>query len=269
MERRPDRTARAVTACVALAALTAACDGGESYSRREIRGPDTGGGAAGPASGAKQVDPATAGTIRGTVRWEGPKPTMERIDVSGNPDCAKVVKETIYYETIVVNANDTVRNCFVSIDTADAYSPPAEPVLIDQVACRYVPHVIGVQVGQKLRIQSSDPTLHNVHMIPTGDVNEEKNMSFLTPGVKSETFVAADWIKFKCEVHPWMAAWCAVRSHPFFAVTGDDGAYAIQNVPPGAHRLVLKHERLGEQAVTVTVETGKTATQDFKLAPKQ
>jgi hypothetical protein len=139
-------------------------------------------------------------------------------------------------------------------------------VVIDQVGCRYIPHVFAVQAGQKLRIKSSDPTSHNVHFLPTVNVDAEENIAMSAGGAdKIRSFPSPDWIKLKCEIHPWMGAWCMVKTHPFVAITGDDGAYAIKNVPPGTHKLVMKHEKLGEQTATVTVETGKTATQDFTL----
>jgi plastocyanin len=258
---------RIVSSVAVVAIVTAACGGGDSRSRREIRGPAApaaGGGA--QASGPKKLDPATAGTISGSVKWEGAKPTPKPIDVSGNPDCVKASKETIYEEALVVNANDTVRNCIVSIESTDAYEPSAEPVVIDQRGCRYIPHVFALQTGQKLKIKSSDPTLHNVHVIPTGDVNDESNDAMNTGAPdRIKIYTAADWLKIKCEVHPWMSAWCSVKTHPFFAVTGDDGTFTIKNVPPGTHKLVLKHEKLGEQSASITVETGKTATHDFTL----
>jgi len=49
------------------------------------------------------------------------------------------------------------------------------------------------------------------------------------------------------------------------AITGEDGTYTIKNVPPGTYKLVMKHEKLGEQTASVTVETGKTVSQDFTL----
>jgi hypothetical protein len=253
---------------IAATALTLAC--GEKSNRKEIRGPKpagvqaAGGGAPAPAA-AKKVDPATAGTISGTIKWEGAQPTKEKIDISGNAECVRVQKDTIYDEKLVVNPNNTVRFAFVTIDCSDVYEPPAEPITMDQVGCHYIPHVFALVSGQKLNIKSSDPLLHNVHYIPTNDANEEKNIAMPAPTTKNAVFVGPDKVKFKCEVHPWMGAWCYVQTHPFFAISGEDGTYTIKNVPPGTYKLVLKHESLGEQTASVTVETGKTATADFTL----
>jgi plastocyanin len=267
--RRIGTVAGGAAALLAIAAMIPACGGDDSRSRREIRGPSTGGGTGGggqaAGGGVKKIDAATAGTISGTIRWEGAKPTMEKLDVSGNPECLRVVKEEIFKEDIVVNANGTVRFAYLALDSSDTYEPPAEPAVIDQIGCTYVPHVMAVMSGQKLNIKSSDPFLHNAHYVPTSEANTEENIVFTSTGIKARTFSGPDRIKFKCDVHPWMGAWLHVPTHPFFAVSGDDGTYTIKNVPPGSHRLVLKHEKLAEQSATVTVETGKTTTQDFTL----
>ena len=271
MKLRNPRLTWALAMTISVVAVAAACGGGDSRSREAIRGrvkknADAAAGAGAETTGnPKKIDPANAGTISGVVKWEGAKPSMETIDMSGTPDCARVVKETLAYEHIVVNDDNTVRFAFVSIDTADVYDAPSEAAVIDQVGCRYVPHVFAVMSGQKLKIKSSDSTGHNVHYMPFGDVNEEENFAMTTAGTRERTFTSNDWIKFKCDLHPWMGAWCAVRTHPFFAVTGADGKFTIANVPAGTHKLVLKHEVLGEQSVTVTVEAGKTATTEFTL----
>ncbi len=270
MTSRNDRAFWAAAAAIGLAAAIAACSGGESKSRREIRGPAAalGNVGGGQATALKRVDPTTGGTISGTIKWQGGKPAPERIDVSGNPECVKVLKEAIYDESLVVNDNETLRFTYVSIDTNDAYEPPADAALVDQVACRYTPHVFAVMSGQKLKIKSSDQFLHNAHYIPASEANPEKNLAMPAPMTIEKSFVGPDKVKFKCEVHPWMGAWCFVPTHPFFAVSGADGSFTITNVPPGTHKLVARHEKLGEQTATVTVETGKTTTQDFTFSKK-
>ncbi len=277
MKRSNEKTLWMLALGIAGIALGAACGGGESRSRKSIRGnvensaaapaPGASGGAATTqaAGGPKKVDPATAGTITGIVKWDGARPTPEALDLSGNPDCSKAIKETVYKEDLVVNADNTVAFAFVSIDTNDVYETPTEPVVIDQIGCHYVPHVLAAMVGQKIKIKSSDATLHNVHYLGTVNTDLEDNFAMPAPGVRERSFTAADWVKFKCDVHPWMGAWLAVRSHPFFAVTGTDGKFTIASVPAGTHKLVMKHESLGEQSVTVTVEAGKTATAEFTL----
>jgi plastocyanin len=261
------------TSATALAVVVA-CGGDDSRNRRDVLAgkapPATapgGGGAAASGGGVKRVDPATAGTIGGTVKFDGAAPAPEEVDLSGTPDCATRVgelKEKVVKEDLVVN-DGKVANAFLFLEISDRYEVPAEPAVIDQIGCRYVPHVMGVVAGQTLHIKSSDSFLHNVHY--SSKENGEDNFGMNRPGKKDRVFseVEAGFVRFKCDIHPFMGAWMAVKSHPFFATSGADGAYTIKNVPPGSYTLVLKHEKLGEQRATVTVTTGQATTQDFTL----
>jgi hypothetical protein len=63
-----------------------------------------------------------------------------------------------------------------------------------------------------------------------------------------------------------MEGYIVVLQNSFFAVTGKDGRYEIEGVPPGAHTLAVWHAKAKAQPKPVTVETGKPITVDFVLA---
>jgi plastocyanin len=172
-------------------------------------------------------------------------------------------------ETVVVNEKSgMLANVFVYL--ADA--PPSdgsqrEPAVLDQVDCRYVPHVVGVQVGQALRVRSSDPkTLHNTHYVPSA--NKPANFGLTDAGAERKvTFEKPEFIRVKCDVHPWMTAYVGVFDSPFHAASGeDDGAFEIARVPPGKYKLVAWHEQLGqvEQPVEVTGDEPVEVTVTYK-----
>ena len=52
-------------------------------------------------------------------------------------------------------------------------------------------------------------------------------------------------VPFKCDVHGWMNAWVGVLDHPYFAVTGSDGAFDMSDLPPGDYVIEAWHEMLG------------------------
>jgi plastocyanin len=143
----------------------------------------------------------------------------------------------------------------------------AEPAVLDQKKCMYFPQIIAVQTGQKLVVKNSDPCIHNVHTVPK--VNEEKNLPQMPGGADLEfTFDKPEpFLKFQCDVHPWMFAWVTVVDHPYFAVSGADGKFTIKNVPPGKYTLEATHRKLGTQTAEVEVKAAG-ATQDFTFAPK-
>ena len=63
-----------------------------------------------------------------------------------------------------------------------------------------------------------------------------------------------------------MVAWVGVVSHPFFAVTGEDGTFTLKGLPPGEYTLEAWHEKLGTQTQTVTV--APTETKDVAMTFK-
>jgi plastocyanin len=193
------------------------------------------------------------GTIKGTVKFVGTPPPRAEIPNTQCHNAAEPLKD----ETVVVNeANSTLANVFVYLEGAGAPSSDgskSEPAVLDQVNCRYVPHVVGVQVGQTLNVRSSDPTLHNVHY--NSSENRPANFGMTSPGSERPVkFEKPEFIRVKCDVHPWMTAYIAVADNPFFAVSNDrDGGFEIGKVPPGDYKLVAWHEQYGkiEQPVSV------------------
>jgi hypothetical protein len=117
-----------------------------------------------------------------------------------------------------------------------------------------------------------DRVNHNVHIFSAANPAFNKSQ----PGSRRKMNVKAvkkaeGPVPVKCDVHGWMKAWIAYIPHPYFAVTDENGKYTIENVPPGTYKLAYWQEACGtnkDQPVSVTVEAGGTATQDFTLALK-
>jgi hypothetical protein len=66
-----------------------------------------------------------------------------------------------------------------------------------------------------------------------------------------------------------MEAFINVAANPFFAVSGADGHFTINGLPPGKYTIVAVHEKLGQKTATVTVTSKQTATQDFTYEAAQ
>ena len=221
---------------------------------------------------------AQAGDIKGVVSFEGERPRPKNIAKRFEADavCAKLHMDPatgkmkqIRNEDVIVSRDLKVKNVFVYIKSgvSGKHAPPAEPAVIDQKGCQYHPHVQGMIAGQKLKIISSDPTVHNIHSLPKK--NREINIGQPKPG---ETIVdvmkrAEMPVKFKCDVHPWMAAFIFVMDHPYFAVTNSKGEFTITGVPDGEYEVAAWHEVYGEVTAKLTVGGGD-ASQDFALKEK-
>jgi hypothetical protein len=142
---------------------------------------------------------------------------------------------------------------------------PTAPILLDQKGCHYVPHVLGVQLGQRVEIVNSDPTLHNVHALPT--VNQEFNVGQPWPGMKhTHQFSTKEvMVRFKCDVHPWMHAFVGVLDHPYFAVSAGDGTFSLKGLPPGTYTVEAWHETLGTQTQMVTIGASESKEIGFSF----
>ena len=221
-----------------------------------------------PAAVTNPVDPATAGTITGNVQFAGLPPAREPINMDSDPYCTKQPPNST--ETIVL-AGDTekLQNVFVYVKDGLGnlvFPVPSTAVVLDQKGCRYVPHVLGIQVGQPLEILSSDNTLHNVHAMP--EQNREFNKAHQLAGIKhTHTFTTKEvMVPFKCDVHKWMNAYVGVLDHPFFAVTGNNGRFELKGLPPGTYTIEAWHEKLGTQTQMVTL--GEKQTSDISFTFK-
>ena len=165
--------------------------------------------------------------------------------------------------------DNTMANVFVYVKSGlpdKTYPVPEEPAILDQVGCMYVPHVLGVRAGQTIEIRNSDGTLHNIHAMPK--TNRAFNMAMPKTMKKANKVFSKEEFMFpiKCDVHPWMNAWCAVMSHPYFHTTEKDGKFTIEGLEAGTYEIEAWHEKLGTRTQKITVGADDSKTVDFSFA---
>ena len=218
--------------------------------------------AAAPA--ATPIDPATAATVSGTVKFEGVAPKPAKIDMSQDPNC----QGGNVAENVVVS-DGHLQNVFIYIKDGlgnRTFDAPKDTVTLSQSGCRYHPHVLGVMAGQTIKIVNDDPTTHNIH--PTPKDNREWNESQAPKAAALEKSFAREEVMLpvKCNQHPWMRMFVNVVKNPFYAVTGPDGKFEIKGLPPGDYTLAFVHEKLGEhdQKLTLAAKDAKTVDATFK-----
>ena len=216
---------------------------------------------------------ASAGEITGTITLKGTPPKEKDITpLKEDANCGKLHSDMPTTHFYVAGAQGELADVVVSVQGVEGKSTgaAAPTALLDQKGCEYVPQIIAVQTGQKIEIKNSDPVLHNVHDLPTVAGNKEQNMAQL-PGGADLTFSFSkpeEFLKFKCDVHPWMFAWVSVFDHPYFAVSGKDGTFKIANVPAGKYTLKAAHRKAGVATQEIEVKDGEPTKVNFTLEAK-
>jgi plastocyanin len=208
------------------------------------------------------VVPVARGTdIVGVITLKGTPPAEKEITpLMENPDCAKMHATTPTTHFYVVGAKGELADVVVSLKgvTGKSTGASAPPAVLDQKGCLYTPTILAIQTGQKLVVKNSDPCVHNVHATPAVPGNPETNQG-QSPGAADLTYTFAQpemFLRFKCDVHPWMFAWVSVFDSPYFCVSDKDGKFVIKNVPPGKYTVEAAHRKLGTQTQDVEVKDG-------------
>ena len=224
----------------------------------------------GAAEGTGEVSgPRGQANIVGLVNFTGTAPTNPVIDMSDEPQCVAMHGGSPVNPQVVVS-DGKLANVFVYVkgglpDDA-SYGPPSAAVLLDQTGCLYSPRVFGVMAGQPIEIRNSDSTQHNIRAVPT----EQRGFNISQPraGISMKrTFKTPEvMVPFECNVHGWMHAYAGVMEHPFFATSGGDGAFTIEQLPAGTYELEAWHERFGTLTTTVTVLESGDVTVEFTFS---
>ncbi|MEJ7603086.1 MAG: hypothetical protein WKG01_34685 [Kofleriaceae bacterium] len=223
-------------------------------------------------AGAQPKKAAGAGAVRGMILFEGEPPERKPLRRDTDPYCAKTAKLA---EDVVVT-NGKLKDVLVRIKngTARKHAAPAAPVVIDQRDCMYSPRVVGLVAGQKLQVRNSDGTFHNVRGTVRGKLLWNKAHPAKDPDLaldispSGDAKTAEDVVDLVCDVHPWMHAYAVVQDHPFFAVTGETGAFEIKGLVPGSYVLEAWHPTLGARTLKIKIGTGAKAVVPARISYK-
>lgn len=209
---------------------------------------------------------ASAGDVTGKITLKGAPAPEKEIPV--DPNCGKLHGGKMMTRFYVADTTGGLADCVVYLEGAKGGAASDKPVVIDQKGCEYLPYINSAQAGQTIRVLNSDPLMHNVHPTPVVDGNPEKNNAQMQGG-KPLDFVFSKpekFLRFKCDVHPWMFSYVSVFDHGFHTVTGKDGTFKITGVPDGKYKLVVEHRKAGKVEKDIEVKGGAKA--DLDIAAK-
>ena len=149
---------------------------------------------------------------------------------------------------LVLGSGNTMANVIVwvskGLPAGKTLPAPKTPVVLDQKGCVYMPHAMGIMVGQAYRILNSDGILHNIHTLPK--VNPSFNRAMpATSKETTTTFAKPEPIfQIKCDVHPWMSAYIGVFDPSL--LLGDGHGREVHD--RGPRRGDLRDHRLAREA---------------------
>jgi hypothetical protein len=199
----------------------------------------------------------STGSITGVVTTtaKGAAPIRVTID-------QKVCGNELPDEAIIVDAQGHLANSVISV--VGLKSSVSRETVVTNEKCRFGPRVQLVRPNSNVRTTSKDPILH------TTQAQQENgrtifNVALPVPGLNiSKPIGPAGIVRLNCNTHPWMRGWM-IATDEAAAISGADGRFTIDNVPPGTYEARVWHESLKGAPQKITVVAGKPAEITFAL----
>lgn len=212
----------------------------------------------------KEVEVSSGGTISGTITYKGPIP--EPYVIWPTKD-VEVFGKTIPDDRLFISKEGRIKNTVISLEGIKEGKkwPNINASLVNQGG-RFFPHVQVVRTGSQLEIINRDPLLHNTHGFQSRRTVFNVGLPTQDQKVK-RSLKQAGVVEVMCDVHDWMNGWVVVQDHPYFALTGEDGNYTINDIPPGTYTITAWHEKLGKLEARVEVGAKGKARADFAFLP--
>jgi hypothetical protein len=192
---------------------------------------------AGEAEQAAQVGTGWA-TLEGRFVFNEPPPARLPLAVTKDPTvCAPAGRAVLSEALLVDSATHGIANVAVYLRDAPRVHESAQPtedeVIFDQKQCIFLSHVFGMKIGQTVLIKNSDPVGHNTKI----DGNRGDSFNQTIPVNESLAFKPTKEeptaVPVSCSIHPWMQAYFLPRNNGYFAISGKDGSFELENLPAG------------------------------------
>ena len=199
---------------------------------------------------------AATGTVRGRVeflREQAPSERRPQVTELGMPPRRDLPDQRV----AVVYLESAPRGAFED--------RPGPTVVLDQKNENFVPHILAITIGTSVEFLNSDRTYHNVFSLSKAN---SFDLGRYPPGrAKTVRFDHPGIVRVFCEIHSHMNAFILVFAHRHFAVTGAQGEYRIDGVPPGTYTVSVWHPTFTARSETVKIpEQGGEVEVGFVLS---
>ena len=240
----------------------------------------------------EETQVANGGSISGSVLFNGtvPAPIMEDLSKGKNAEFCATHPDTqeggIRPRQKVVVHDGKLENAVVLIENISkgkAWSK--ETVNFDFRQCDIFPKVTVVRKTPKgvkenlVKVTNQDEnTLHNPHGYSVKGANRKTLFNKPLPSKGSVADVTKTLKRLKakkdshfflqCDQHNYMEADARIVWNPYYAVSGKDGSFTLDNIPAGKYKVTAWHPYVGELTQEITVAEGGKASADFELVTK-
>jgi plastocyanin len=215
---------------------------------------------------------AKTGSVLGVIHFKGKPPQRAKLNMSQDTVCS-ITGGTNLAEQFVIH-DGGLANVYVYVkdgppEAMNAALPAnQQPVVLDQVGCKYVPHTVALMKGGTLEFRNSDGTMHHVHTVSSSNPVVDILQGAKGAPEQKRFDVPEVMIPVRSNSHPWMNAFINVSATPFFAISDTDGRFDLSGLPAGTYTLAAVHEKLGEQTMKLTVAPKGQAAAEFTYSAK-
>lgn len=211
----------------------------------------------------------SGGSVTGHIFLEGTPPP--EILINMDPSSRALQTNTPTTRFFVVSTNGGLGDVVVflagrSLPRSSANELP--PLVIDHRRCFKLPYISAAVVGQPIILTNSDPLMHACHVVPGPQSrNRGRNVALNPRQSRRISFWSPEeFIRLKCDVHPWEFAYVSVFPNRFFAVTDEQGSFTIKDVPAGHYQLQARHRMAVIDApIEVEVREGNVTQAELRM----
>jgi hypothetical protein len=219
---------------------------------------------------------SNGGTVTGTVQFVGELPAPASFELRRYPDrvyCGALSDGSGYrlLREVSVGSQQGLKDVIVTIEGVEKGKAfELKETNLEANMCQLVPFVSVVRENHPLTVKNLDQVAHDLQIYERE--REHIFIMFHRPALtKAGT---SDTIRFtgnrrgvtmQCGMHPYMQGHGLAVENPYYAVTGMEGTFAINDLPAGTYRIKAWHPILGEKEQEVTVAENGTSSLAFSF----
>ena len=209
-----------------------------------------------PHKGVPHGNGQSTGSISGTISTSARALAPVRVTID-----QKICGQELADNAIVVDGQGRLANAVVILTGVKRQAP--ETAVVNE-KCHFSPRVQIARPNSNVRTTSKDPILHTTNaQLENG--RTIFNVALPIAGLNvSKPIGGAGMVRLSCNTHPWMRGWLVVTDDAA-AVTGGDGRFSLDNIPPGTYELRVWHESLKGASQKVTVVAGKSTELSLQM----